>query len=103
MRSQRVTIMGLLLLAVGACRTDPAVTMLEQENRQLEDVIYRQQDVIEEYRRALDGCRAAEAAAVPTPAETLVGPHLGSGRAVPKAPPPSERSPRQDLPEKPEP
>ena len=83
MRSQRVVVVGMVLLASGACRTDPAVTMLENENRQLEDVIYQQQDMIEEYRQALDGCRAAE----PTPAGsagTLEGPALA----------PSGRSPR---------
>ena len=55
MRSQLIAVFCLALPALAGCRTDPAVTMLEQENRQLEDMIYQQRDIIEDYRRQLDG------------------------------------------------
>lgn len=89
MRSQRMAVVLLVLLAAGGCRTDPAVTMLERENRQLEDVIYQQRDVIEDYRRTLDEmCRPG----VPTSAGTspsFEGPSL--------APPEPARPPRRST------
>jgi len=56
-RPGRLALFCVLLLAATGCRTDPAIVLLEQENRKLEDMIYRQQDLIEQYRRALgSGC-----------------------------------------------
>lgn len=86
MRSQPVVTICLVLLGAGGCRTDPAIMMLERENRQLEDVIYRQRDTIDQYRQALEACQASAPAIVE-------GPSLGPPQPTP-APRPT-RSPTE--------
>lgn len=80
MRSHCVAILAcLVLMSGGGCRTNPAITMLENENRQLEDVIYQQRDIIEEYRRQLEACRLDGNVASASPS-TLEGPSFAPTR-----------------------
>jgi len=98
MRSQQVVTLCLFLLACSGCRTHPAVEMLENENRQLEDIIYRQQDLIEDYRRAL----AARHASAGTPGviegPQLTAPELSTSPSSQSAP----AGPRSTAPPRPE-
>ena len=66
MRAWQLAIFCLTCLAVAGCRTDPAVALLERENRDLEDQLYQLADLVENCRRknaALRGqlqCRETE-------------------------------------------
>lgn len=49
-------IIGLLVLSAG-CKTDPRITALERENRDLEDEIYELDDLAKRYQWELDSAR----------------------------------------------
>ncbi|MCR4411472.1 MAG: hypothetical protein NUV77_03490 [Thermoguttaceae bacterium] len=54
-------------VALSGCRTDPAITALERENRDLEDEIYALQDLLDRTQDELDACRRAKSAAGEAP------------------------------------
>lgn len=54
-------------VAMSGCRTDPAITALERENRDLEDEIYALQDLLDRTQDELDACRRAGSAAGASP------------------------------------
>ena len=51
MRSWQLAVLCVACLAAVGCRIDPAVALLEQENRELEDRIFELADVVEEHCR----------------------------------------------------
>jgi len=57
MKTWQAAIVGWACLAAAGCRTDPAVTALERENRYLEDALYELQDTLDKTQDALDACR----------------------------------------------
>jgi len=57
MKAWPAAIVGWACLAAAGCRTDPAVTALERENRYLEDALYEVQDTLDKTQDALDQCR----------------------------------------------
>ena len=81
-----LAVLCLLLSAAAACRTDPAIVLLEQENRQLEDMIFRQQDAIERYQRALNAgsteCGVPEDRAQPAQSDSFLSPSLSPPEVV---------------------
>ena len=77
-------------LAFAGCRTDPAITALERENRYLEDEIYELQDVLDRTQAALDGCRRENIA---------MKRRTESSRPSTEAPPGRSAAPETRLPE----
>ncbi len=57
MKAWQAAIVGWACMAAAGCRTDPAVTALERENRYLEDALYEVQDTLDKTQDALDACR----------------------------------------------
>lgn len=51
-------ILGLGCLAAAGCRANQALIALENENRQLEDLVYQKQAELEDEHRRLEACRA---------------------------------------------
>jgi hypothetical protein len=49
MKTSPLAVVGFICLALAGCRTDPSVTLLERQNRQMEDEIYRLRGVIQDY------------------------------------------------------
>jgi hypothetical protein len=49
MKMSLLAVAGLICLALAGCRTDPTVTLLERQNRLLEDEVYRLRGVIQDY------------------------------------------------------
>lgn len=77
MKAWLAAIIGLGCLTAGACgggSAKQAIRALEEENRQLEDMVFQQQGELQRAQRELDACRGRGAAAPPG--------------AVPVAPPP---------------
>jgi len=65
MKTSPLAVVGLICLVLAGCRTDPSITLLERQNRILEDEVYRLRGVIQDYE---DGgtpinCTAEEGAA----------------------------------------
>lgn len=73
----------LVVLAFLGCRTDPAITALERENRDLEDEIYALQDLLDRTQDELDACRRGKGGAA-EPART---PLEDRGPTTPRAEP----------------
>jgi hypothetical protein len=66
----RVALPATLFFAAVAflgCRTDPAITALERENRDLEDEIYALQDLLDRTQDELDACRRTRSVAGEAP------------------------------------
>ncbi len=61
MKSWQFTLIGLALLAVAGCRSDPNIGPLERELRLQEDELYRLQECIEDYRISLESARRESA------------------------------------------
>ncbi|MBN2578133.1 MAG: hypothetical protein JXB10_04000 [Pirellulales bacterium] len=53
MKTWSTALMAAACLLGGGCRIDPAIVLLERENRMLEDEIYRLRGVIEDYQQGL--------------------------------------------------
>jgi hypothetical protein len=49
MKTPPLAVAGLICLALAGCRTDPTVTLLERQNRLLEDEVYRLRGVVQDY------------------------------------------------------
>jgi hypothetical protein len=62
MDARRFLLCCIVLLASTGCRTDPAISLLEQENTMLEDKIFEQQYQLQQCCEALDSCRRENAA-----------------------------------------
>ena len=50
MKSWPILFVGGALLAAAGCRVPPAIALLEQENRDLEDRVYQLADLVDQYR-----------------------------------------------------
>ena len=57
MKAWQIAFLGLACLAAAGCRTNPAVTALERENRGLEDRIYALEDDLQRAEEDLAKCR----------------------------------------------
>jgi hypothetical protein len=70
MKTWPFAVVGLICLCLAGCRADPGVTLLERQNRLLEDEIYRLRGVIQDYEEGTMPGAAGEAVqAAPTNAE----------------------------------
>jgi hypothetical protein len=49
MKTSPLAVAGLFCLALAGCRTDPSITLLERQNRMLEDEVYQLRGVIQDY------------------------------------------------------
>jgi hypothetical protein len=48
-----IAVLGLTCLLISGCRTDPAIQLLERDNRRLEDEIYRLRACLEDYESGM--------------------------------------------------
>jgi len=65
MKTSPLAVAGLFCLALAGCRTDPSVTLLERQNRMLEDEVYRLRGVVQDYEEGTpQNCVVAEGAEV---------------------------------------
>jgi hypothetical protein len=78
-------------LALVGCRTDPAITLLERDNRLKDDEIWRLRWQIEDLQAALDAGQCASATAPASPRDS-VGPLLGPANGTLPGTKPSRRS-----------
>lgn len=62
MKTWQCVVLGCIGLALAGCRTDPAITMLERDNRIKEDEIYRLRDQVQELEDTLQASTMASAA-----------------------------------------
>ncbi|MGD0517099.1 MAG: hypothetical protein ABSA26_06140 [Thermoguttaceae bacterium] len=63
MKTPPLAVAGLICLALAGCRTDPTVTLLERQNRLLEDEVYRLRGVIQDNEEGMtQNCTVAEGA-----------------------------------------
>jgi len=53
MKLPTIALAALACLTLLGCRTDPSVTLLERQNRMLEDEVYRLREVVEDYRSGM--------------------------------------------------
>jgi hypothetical protein len=85
MKTWPIAVVALLCLLVGGCRTDPAIVLLERENRMLEDEIYRLRGVIEDYQQGLaPSCgEIVEGDVLPAESPPLESLHGGRGFLAP--------------------
>ena len=49
MKTSPLAVVGFIVLALAGCRTDPSITLLERQNRMLEDEVYRLRGVVQDY------------------------------------------------------
>jgi hypothetical protein len=65
MKKSPLAVAGLFCLVLAGCRTDPSVTLLERQNRMLEDEVYRLRGVIQDYEGGMgQNCVVTEGAEV---------------------------------------
>jgi len=97
MKAWPAAIVGWACLAAAGCRTDPAVTALERENRYLEDALYDVQDTLDKTQDALDKCRRDnEGLRKGERTAPRLAPERPAARGAPaaeSAPPPAVRGP----------
>lgn len=49
MKTSPLAVVGLICMALAGCRTDPSITLLERQNRLLEDEVYRLRGAIQDF------------------------------------------------------
>ncbi len=65
MKKSPLAVAGLFCLVLAGCRTDPSITLLERQNRMLEDEVYRLRGVIQDYEEGMtQNCVVEEGAEV---------------------------------------
>ena len=114
MRTWQFIALGWIGLALAGCRTDPAITMLERDNRIKEDEIFRLRDQVQDLEDALQASAMASAAkstpskkAIRTRSVAEPGPEpspIDEGPAITAPRAPAKRAPSepsQEPPEKP--
>jgi hypothetical protein len=63
MKTSPLAVAGLIVLALAGCRTDPSITLLERQNRMLEDEVYRLRGALQDYEDGTSqNCVATEGA-----------------------------------------
>ena len=64
MKTSPLAVAGVICLALAGCRTDPSITLLERQNRMLEDEVYRLRGVVQDYEEGGTpvNCAASEGA-----------------------------------------
>ncbi len=61
MKTPPLAVGVLICLALAGCRTDPSITLLERQNRMLEDEVYRLRGVLQDYQEGMmQNCIVAE-------------------------------------------
>ena len=100
MKKSPLAVAGLFCLVLAGCRTDPSITLLERQNRMLEDEVYQLRGVIQDYEEGMtqncvvaesaDGApvqgetwRARESTTVPSESNEPRGRRSSSGQAIP--------------------
>ena len=63
MKKSPLAVAGLFCLVLAGCRTDPSITLLERQNRMLEDEVYQLRGVIQDYEEGMaQNCVVTEGA-----------------------------------------
>ncbi len=65
MKTSPLAVAGLFCLVLAGCRTDPSITLLERQNRMLEDEVYQLRGVIQDYEEGMtQNCAVSEGAQI---------------------------------------
>jgi hypothetical protein len=65
MKKSPLAVAGLFCLVLAGCRTDPSITLLERQNRMLEDEVYQLRGVIQDYEEGMtQNCVVTEGAQI---------------------------------------
>ncbi len=80
MKTWQIAVMGIMFLVLAGCRADPAVTLLERQNRMLEDEVYRLRGMMQDGDEGIaQGCSGAEAVEAAPAGGEPIGPASGEG------------------------